>query len=135
MARNGPQQRGQGKDVIAETAGTNLIPNDQFRVRLLCKITPATGQHSRTLMINEELDTSNAARKLLLALAKWVVRKELEEGERGDMNTDLINHFSRLIGVVENGSKPVQENANIGKNNIHAYGQPEFRHLLLLKKR
>ncbi len=45
--------------------------------------------------------------KLLMALARWVARKEQDEIERMDINSAFLNELRRLMNAV-NGGAPAQ---------------------------
>ncbi len=60
-------------------------------------------------------------RKLLLAMARWIAKKEQDEVDRNDMNTVYINELRRLISSV----------ADVRPTELH---RPEPQ-LLLAKRR
>lgn len=62
-------------------------------------------------------------RKLLIALARWIAKKEQDEVDRHDLNTLYLNELRRLINAVD------------GTPAAEPHQRPEGPQLLLAKRR
>lgn len=56
-------------------------------------------------MLKEAAQLTEDERKLLLAVARWVAKKEQEEVDRRDMNASFVNQLWRMIDAVDDTAK------------------------------